>query len=172
MRLRKGYLQTGKVNGRVDMIYIGIDPGKQGAIGMIGVNIDYRCSDIPLLCNKEIDSKFIRENILNDLPKKVICFVEKAQAMPQQGVVSTFKYGMGYGKILAVLEILKIPYQEISSQKWKRHFNLIKKDKRESVAVAKKLFPDIEYQTKRGRLLDGRAEAILIAEFCRRTYEK
>ena len=155
------------------MIYIGIDPGKQGGIGIRrspDYHVLYTVYDMPVLVNGEIDGNEIYRIVKSNRFGRVFCFVEKAQAMPQQGVVSTFKYGMGYGKILAVLEILKIPYQEISPQKWKKHFNLIKKDKKESVAVATKLFPKVEFKTKRGRLLDGRAEALLIAEFCRRTY--
>ena len=154
------------------MIHIGIDPGKQGAIGIIELNdvVDFKIFDMPLLFNKEIDGNEIYKILGVYLYEKPVCFIEKAQSMPAQGIVSVFKYGMGYGKLLACLEILKIPYQEISSQKWKKHFSLIKKDKRESVAVAKKLFPEIEFETKRGRLLDGRAEALLIAEYCRRVY--
>jgi len=156
------------------MNYIGIDPGKQGAIGIIELNnkVEFKVFDMPLFCNKEIDGNKIYEIFSVYLYENPVCFIEKAQAMPQQGVVSTFKYGMGYGKILAVLEILKISYQEISSQKWKKYFSLIKKGKKESVTIAKKLFPEIEFETKRGRLLDGRAEALLIAEYCRRVYRE
>lgn len=151
-------------------LIIGIDPGKKGAISIITEYGKYEVFDMPLYPNGEIDGYAIYKCLEKSfaLDYDSFCFIEKSQPMPKQGVVSVFNYGAGYGKLLAALEILKIPYQEIRPQKWKKYFSLIKKDKKESVSLAMKLFPDIEYTTKRGRLLDGRAEALLIAEYGKR----
>src|SRR4030042_6178285 len=128
--------------------FIGIDPGKQGAIAIIsettGEYIYFH--DNPLTAGREMNGKAIYEvlkiymekvnNIIN-----VVCFIEKAQAMPKQGVVSVFNYGKDYGIIIGVLQALRIPYQEIHAAKWKKEFALIKKDKIDSVDTAVKLFP-------------------------------
>ena len=93
--------------------------------------------------------------------------------MPGQGVKSMFNYGKSYGAVLASLDISKVPYQEIQPQRWKKEFNLIKKTKYDAAAVAAKLFPDLPkyiFYGPRGGLLDGRAEALLIAEYGRRYF--
>lgn len=154
----------------IDKYYIGIDPGKKGAIAIIDQDMKLINSyEMPLTASKEIDSKEIF-NILGSYSiihtTKII--LEHAQSMPSQGVKSMFNYGRGYGKLQAVIECLEIPYIEIKSQKWKKEFNLIKKDKKDSVLVAHKLFPKEVFQTPRGRLLDGKAESILMAEWGRR----
>lgn len=146
--------------------WIGIDPGKKGAISLITFKGRYETWDMPVLPNGEIDSRAIYD-ILYQF-ENIKCVLEKSQPMPQQGVTSVFNYGRGYGKIQSILEILKIPYAEIRPTQWKKEFGLIKKDKKQSVTLAKKLFPGAELVTPRGRLIDGRAEALLMAEYGRR----
>lgn len=152
------------------MIFIGIDPGKQGAIGIIFAGNRYKVIDMPLCSDTSIDAVAFQDSV-KPCFKDTFCIIEKAQPMPKQGVVSVFNYGKGYGKIISVLECLKISFQEIRSSKWKKEFEL-SSDKSKSVAMAKKLFPDLSFTTPRGRLLDGRAEAMLLAEYARRIYNK
>lgn len=150
------------------MIYVGIDPGQKGAIAFIKNNsiIIY---DMPLFSNKEIDG--IKTSDIFFTEGGDFCILEKAQTMPQQGTVSMFKYGMSYGIIKGVLYSFEISFQEVPPQKWKKEYSL-SKDKAESIATAKKLFPDckIDFRTCKGRMLDGRAEALLLAEYARRQY--
>jgi len=172
------------------MIYIGIDPGKSGCITAIICNTKGKecfMHDMPLLPEKGIDSLALFWN-LNKLKEKdnVYCYIEKVQPMPKQGSVSQVTYGIGYGKLLAVLEILKIPFKEIRPVVWKKEFGLLKRKvdnndkkvmkKQKKIASVEKvieLFPMLkkEFYTKKGRLLDGRAESLLIAEYCARTYK-
>lgn len=161
----------------IDVGYIGIDPGKAGAIAIInssGAVLSF--IDMPLTATKEIDGEaiysFFKKNFDVYNKERYFCILELAQAMPQQGVVSVFNYGKGFGKIQSVLEILKISTQEIRPMAWKKEFSLVKTDKVESVAKAVKMFPEVEFFTKRGRMLDGLAEAFLLAEFCRRKHNK
>lgn len=155
------------------MTYIGIDPGKKGALAFI-TEEGVRVHDMPLDADDRIDAQgiwiLITSRVVNS--KFSVCFLEKAQAMPGQGVTSTFNYGVEYGAIRAALQIACVPFQEIHPMKWKKEFTLIKKEKADSVAVARQLFPDVPLvREKRGGgdiLLDGRAEALLLAEYCRR----
>jgi hypothetical protein len=175
--------------------YIGIDPGQKGAIAILHSDkktIDYY--DMPLLPNGEIDERGIEE-ILTNLVSP-FCTLEKAQTMPGQGSIGGFNYGVGYGTIKTTLRFMRIPFQEISPMKWKKEFSLIRaKDKKikgmskeekaayksrekklskeESATKVLELFPEIkrdDLYTERGRLLDGRAEAILICEYGRRIH--
>ncbi len=143
---------------------IGIDPGLNGGIAFIS-NL---CSinsviDMPQIADEsEIDSREIAMFIKQNMPDVV--YIEKAQAMPQQGVVGVFNYGKGYGKIIAACEIIGCAIKFVRPAIWKKHFSL-SRDKIESVALAQQLFPNFEYETARGRMLDGRAEALLIAKY-------
>jgi crossover junction endodeoxyribonuclease RuvC len=149
-------------------VFIGIDPGQKGAIGCI-FPLTAQVHDMPEFIGFDL-YWMLRHIQIKD--KNIFCILEAAQAMPKQGVTGVFSYGVGYGKIKAVLEILKISFQEVHPAKWKKEFSLIGKDKKDSVKVAKQLFPYLDYETERGRLLDGRAEAMLLAEYGRRLYEK
>jgi crossover junction endodeoxyribonuclease RuvC len=160
------------------MFFIGIDPGKKGGIAFI-TPFDIQTIETPINAEKEIDVSAINTLLaLNIIIKvkhnnEIFCCIEKSTAMPKQGVVSMFKYGVTYGKLLAILEILNIPYEEISPQKWKKEFSL-NSDKRRSIITAQKLFPSMkgQFTTARGRIKDGAAEALLLAEYARRKYNK
>lgn len=94
--------------------------------------------------------------------------IEKAQSMPGQGVSSTFKYGVSYGKLLGMLELMGVGVVEISPQKWKRHHDLIGADKAASRDKACELFPGCREQFDRVKDTH-RAEASLIANWLRTT---
>lgn len=145
-------------------VYVGIDPGKRGAIGMI-LNDNYYVYDMPLLPNGEIDA-FTVHGFLIEESYNMFCVIEKAQAMRNQGVTSMFTYGKGYGEVVAALKIAKISFIEVHPIKWKKYFSL-NNDKKRSISMAMNLFPDIEYYGKKGGRKDGRAEAILLAEYAR-----
>ena len=155
------------------MTYIGIDPGKKGAVAFITEHGE-SVHDMPLDADGRIDAQGLLILITSKVAaaQSSMCFLEKSQAMPGQGVTSTFNYGAGYGAIRASLQIACIPFQEIHPMKWKKEFALIKKEKADSVAVARQLFPNAPLvREKRGggeMMLDGRAEALLLAEYCRR----
>lgn len=158
-------------------IYFGVDPGQRGGIVAIDVRLGQETvfsSGMPLLPDGTLNADEIRCIFSKDnLPGSTVCYIEKAQPMPKQGVVSVFNYGKGYGMILACLQVLKIPYQEIPAAKWKKEFSL-NRDKGASISCAMKLFPSIPpetFFTPRGRMLDGIAEALLIAEYARRHYK-
>ena len=145
-------------------IFIGIDPGKSGGIACIdtesGICYTEPYSDKGLIdmCSLECRNG-----------KNVVCCLEKVGARPGQGVVSMFNFGQSVGYIKGVLEAYRIPYQEITPQKWKREFGL-NSDKAASAAVCQKLFPDIPLlATPRCKKPhDGMAEALLMTEYARR----
>lgn len=94
--------------------------------------------------------------------------VERAQPMPKQGSVSGFSYGQHFGTFEAVAACLKLPYITIRPNEWKRSMGL-SSDKTSSIIEAERLFPSVELIPPRCRKpSDGIAEALLIAEYCRR----
>lgn len=145
-------------------VFIGIDPGKKGGIAVI--DIDNDISFTAPYSNEYLISLLMSISQNN---REAVCCLEKVGAMPGQGVVSMFSFGQSVGYIKGVLEAFKIPYQEITPQKWKREFGLTS-DKAASAEVCRKLFPEISLLAtpKCKKPHDGMAEALLMAEYARR----
>lgn len=160
--------------------FIGIDPGKDGCLAILG----YR--ETPILvpfseteyANQLRRFDFCRTEAEKDLeaimhvPKTgVFCVVEHVNAMPGQGVTSCFSFGRNFGFILGLLTAFRIPYELVRPQKWKREFSCTS-DKNTSIEVAQRLFPDVDLRrTPQCRKPhDGVAEALLMAEYARRTH--
>ena len=150
-------------------VYVGIDPGKTGAIAILHYPKNSR-EDVTTV-ETVFDVSFHETEDLEwdpgliDFVEVFVC-IEKAQAMPKQGVVSMFNYGKSYGTIIGLLRALRKPYQEVSPRTWKKEFSLTH-DKKESVAMAIKLFPGVADKLKLVKH-HNRAEALLIAEYARR----
>lgn len=146
--------------------FVGIDPGKKGGIAVIDIKDDF-VSSVPY-DNKELID-LCREISFSGKTDHIVCCLEKVGAMPKQGVVSMFTFGQGVGYIKGVLESFRIPYQEISPQKWKKEFGL-NSDKSASAEVCGKLFPEtcLLSTPKCRKPHDGMSEALLMAEYARR----
>lgn len=157
-------------------VSIGIDPGKDGCLAILG----YR--DAPILVPfdeteyanqlRRIDSaqRFVSPSTTADEPKvEVFCVVEHVNAMPGQGVTSCFSFGRNFGFILGLLTAFRIPYELVRPQKWKKEFSCTS-DKNTSIEVAQRIFPgvDLRRTPRCSKPHDGKAEALLMAEYCRR----
>lgn len=147
------------------MIYIGIDPGKSGALAVLyddwGDNVVVRIVSFD-------DTEYT--STLRDLSgQRVKACLEHVGPMPGQGVTSMFNFGQNFGYIKGLLEALQIPYELVRPQKWKKEFG-ITGDKNSSIEVCKRLFPFAQLRrTDRCRKDDdGKAEALLMAEYARR----
>lgn len=103
---------------------------------------------------------------------KCYCVLERVHAMPGQGVTSMFNMGENYGFIQGFLSANKIPFELITPQKWKREYG-VTADKNTSIAVCQRLFPNVDLRRNpKCRVAhDGKAEALLIAEYGRRHYK-
>ena len=147
------------------MVYIGIDPGKNGGIAIIGILGQY--SVYPF--SEELLISRLGSYAQLNIP--CICTLEHVHAMPKQGVSSTFNFGMNFGFIQGVLKAYRIPYELVTPQKWKKEFSCTS-DKNTSIEACKRLFPDVNLKkTERCKKdHDGMAEALLMAEYGRRHY--
>ena len=149
------------------MVYIGIDPGKNGGYAIIDTGSG-RTETTPWDDHRfKLDMNFLSSAY--DQANEIRCCLEKVGAMPGQGVTSMFSFGMGYGFIQGVLTAFGIPYQLVPSQTWKKEFSL-NSNKQTSIEVCQRLFPEVNlYRTERCKKPhDGMAEALLMAEYARR----
>ena len=154
--------------------FIGIDPGAKGAIATIYPDGTVTIIDMPtedvVYCNSiisEVQSRFEGDGDYNNC-----VFMENVHALPRQSTVAGFTFGKNVGKAeLYATSMLCYPGDKlikVTPQKWKKFFNLTK-DKKESILLAKELFPSVAHLLTASK--DGRAEALLIAEYGRRNYD-
>ena len=142
------------------MIYIGIDPGKSGAMAIIDGD---EIKVIPFGPKEYICA------LAGLMDRKAVCCLEHVSAMPRQGVTSTFNFGENFGWIQGILDAFGVSYELVRPVKWKREFS-VTADKNSSIAVCKRLFPDVSLKRTERCVKDddNLAEAILLAEYARR----
>lgn len=171
------------------MIVGGIDPGLDGALSFFdmttGGHVVYSMPTFEVevrakgqilkkikgkkKIKRYIDRKALARIMWEELyGKDAYVIIEQQGMRPDQSAQSTMKTGVGYGCLLMGLDMLGVPYEEISPQKWQKHFGISNDTKGDSVRIAERLFPKVELRTERGRALDGRSDACLIMEYGRR----
>lgn len=142
------------------MIYIGIDPGQKGAMAII-----WKHGAIEIV---PFSSEGYRDALAECPPMECRCCLEHVHSMPKQGGRSTFNFGANFGIIQGMLIYGRFPFELVAPQKWKKEFS-VTKDKNTSIAVCKRLFPNVALRRTFGRKDDdGYAEALLMAEYARR----
>jgi len=166
-------------------LIVGIDPGLSGAVAVVW-NDDgtlQSVTDIPTMGTHKkrmvdgIALSILLESLV--LPKAASMaeristsplgsfigevVLEQAQAMPRQGVSSTFRFGMAYGQIIGVLHSLRLPVTYVTSAKWKRSAGL-DADKENSRRKAIETFPAMAGHFSRKKD-HNRAEAALLARW-------
>lgn len=143
------------------MRFLGIDPGGSGAV--VALAGQYTFEDGSRIAVQRLDST---EKDVSDFIKEhsheTFAYLERAQSMPKQGVVSSFKFGVSYGFLRGCLVSHGIAFEEIGPRKWQTALGCLSGgDKNVTKARAQQLFPGI-------KVTHHIADALLIAEFCRR----
>jgi len=124
---------------------------------------------------KEYDIKGMKHLVsrLDYLDQFVV--LEKQQAYPKQGSVSTFKTGYGYGLWAGILSALNLDYVTVHPRVWQKQLipGVAGETKQRSIAKAHELFPDVSLRlSSRHRVdHDGLSDALLLAEWGRRNYK-
>lgn len=148
--------------------YIGIDPGAHGAVAII-YGDSVALFD---LTNNIEDYWYKMYNLEGD-----VCYVEDVYGRPGQSCAAnnTFMKLAGYAELLGFSIAEK--FNKVTPSVWKKYFGLTgvkgetkTQKKHRSIELAKKLFPSVAGELTASK--DGRAEALLIAEYGRQQYEK
>ena len=149
------------------MTYVGIDPGFSGAWGMINHMGEYiSCGDMHHT-DKHIETRLVWSEMLQALDRQDCeVVVESVHSMPGQGVSSSFKFGVAFGGAIALAERFNCPWHLVTPQSWKKSLKLTS-DKQQSLDMARQLWPTAPLDRKKD---NGRAEALLLAEWLRRQY--
>jgi Holliday junction resolvasome RuvABC endonuclease subunit len=144
--------------------YMGIDPGKSG--GWAVLNQDGSV----LKVGKNSAVKELREQLDS---RNMRIMLEKVWSSPQMGVVGAFSFGESFGYLQGLLFGRVYEPHIVTPQYWQREMGLIQKGRKQgegdaakknaNKAMAQKLFPNQE-------ITHAWADALLIAEYCRRVY--
>lgn len=142
------------------MTYIGIDVGQSGSV----------CAMTPtgMIAHKMPES----DKDLLDLLKSVMfsndgkstAMLECVNAMPKQGVTSSFHFGEGYGKLQMALLAAEIPYEKVRPQKWMKALGCLTGGNKNITKIfAQQLYPHI-------KVTHGIADGMLLATYCQRKH--
>lgn len=151
------------------MIYLGVDPGANG--GIAAVYPDQ--GSMKLLNLKSATERDVFSFLLDAAPPgRSYCVLEKPAGAPgQRNLSGLTKLHDSVGFLRGLLVARGVPFDFISPQSWQRVYGLLRKDKAETDTAkknrhkqaAERLFPEV-------KVTHAVADALLLADFCRRTY--
>lgn len=154
---------------------IGIDPGLKGGICLAWEHRNWEAMPMPvvgggidlvqlkLIMNQQI------HHVLDRLPATLVV-IEKVHSMPKQGVVSSFKFGDGFGSLKTACVFLDLPFILVTPQRWKKvvlaGYNW-KGNKDASIVWVKQRYPAVSLRpTERSRVdSHGLADAVCLAQY-------
>lgn len=156
--------------------YIGIDPGLSGAVAAIWPDGVVQVWDTPVVTVRKSRRDYLTADMATILrnvqgnSESVMAMVERGIPMPRQSSSTTYTTGRGGGLWEGILAGLGIGYELVAPRDWKKKIGLpVGADKGASRLLAQRLFPQSAKLFSRVRD-DGRAEALLMAEYLRRQY--
>jgi crossover junction endodeoxyribonuclease RuvC len=151
---------------RFSRCYVGIDPGQSGGIAVVAYDPNKNCFELTSAVPMPKTERDVYDGVEFCCNLSSAAAVEKVHSMPQQGVASSFKFGMGYGFLRGCLIARGITMEEFTPQYWQKFLRIPSRKKTETKsqfknrlkAVAQRLFP------KEGKSISlATADAILIA---------
>ena len=145
---------------------LGIDPGLSGAFAIVDDATPVEWTPAPRMGDKgDIDWAQVYDWLsVHQIDYAVI---EKVGAMPGQGVSSMFRFGLATGGAHAVVQALKIPYELVTPQRWKKAMlpDMDRSSKDVTGVYLKRRFPTHDFRaSERARKPhDGICDAVCMA---------
>lgn len=157
------------------MIYIGIDPGLTGAVAAIlAMDGEIQVCEMPVMMNAlaakrgrkrmQVSPHALAERLAEFQRNESVVFLEYTQC-GMKGAIANYSLGHSSGIIMGVLAAMGFRYEVVRPQEWKKEFGLLRTQKEASRTVAQQLFPHVDLSRRKD---DGKAEALLLAEWGRR----
>lgn len=150
------------------MLIAGIDPGTNGAIAVL----DSESPDsVALLDLKKQSTTDIWDwliRVQGTKPHPHIIWIEDVHSMHGMSAKSNFGFGKNVGMITTIAELTWDEVKTVTPKIWQKYIGVTVKGKaikKEVAEIAQVLYPNAELHGKRGGLLDGRADALMIAYY-------
>ena len=145
----------------MDKIYIGIDPGKAGAICFL-MGDDIKTFKCPATTHDMAEELILSQNI-----RKCTAIVEKVHSFPGQGVRSVWTFAENYGTWLGILSALHIQYKLITPVTWMKFYSVPRMERKDRKNYLKQLAQQM-YPDHKVTLYN--ADAILLANYLKKTH--
>lgn len=144
------------------MRILGVDPGRRGALALLDGPVA-KVRDMPLL-GDDYDAIAIRDLLLEWRPTHAM--IERTRAHPGMSRHAMHELGYGSGLLYGIILTAGVAVSRAAPSTWKRAMQ-VPANKNEARRIATEMFPAL------ARYLhlvahDGRAEALLLAEYGRR----
>jgi Holliday junction resolvasome RuvABC endonuclease subunit len=142
------------------MVVAGIDPGNKGCICILN-NADAVFADFHKNSLAELYS-FILNNKVEQI------WIEDVHSLYGMSAKSNFNFGRNLGMVQALAEISVGSYSQVPPKVWQAAVGITAKGKaiKNQVAeIAINLYPSVDLLGKRGGLIDGRSDALMIAHY-------
>ena len=158
------------------MNYVGVDLGLNGAIALIQDG-DVTLWDMPVFevrkgikTKRHYDIPAIKTIMAQFKAESSLICIEDGQAMPGQGSVSMMSIGRGLGTWEGLLTGMGLPYRLVHPKTWQKGVGFVTGNpKGQAYEIACRLYPHLKFKTKRGKIIDGRCDAVLIATYIKNT---
>jgi len=157
-------------------VVLGVDPGFSGALAWYNTTTERIVAVVPMPVRTnsggvfdtkirvELDVQRLCHELRVSLPSLAV--VERVNASPQMGVTSAFRFGEGFGVLTGALAALDIRTVYAYPSAWKAGMGL-SADKKESVKLAVRLFPEWSARFLQDKASGDLAEAALLAYYGR-----
>ena len=159
------------------MLIAGIDPGVYGAIAVLDSENPDSVALLDLKKKNIIDIwEWLQDKRRGQwydwdlkIQAKIIIWIEDIHSMYGMSAKSNFSFGKNLGIVTAITEIFtELPPNTVTPKVWQKYVGVTAKGKaiKQQVAkIAQYLYPQAELHGKRGGLLDGRSDALMIAYY-------
>lgn len=155
------------------MRMLGIDPGKSGGAAVVkfdrhGMPILEEHMRMPLITEGKrdlVDTRGLGRGLGLSTVSINVVVLERVNAMPKQGVSSSFNFGRHTGAVEGLALALGKPIHWVSPSQWKKGLGL-SSDKRASLDLARLTFGDMKIWDTLAN--DGCAEAALMTVYAYR----
>lgn len=147
--------------------FMGVDPGLSGGYAII----DAIGTVIEVVKTPETPKDYM-EKLKNYSDKKIFCVIEQVHSMPQNGSKANFTFGWVVGVLESVLTFTQIPFEQSSPQKWMKYMGMKKDKSEEKTQYKNRLKEKAQQLFPKEKVTLWNADALLIAEYCRRNYSK
>ena len=150
-------------------VVVGIDPGLSGGVCRLSSRVSFESIAVPMpVIGNQIDGRQLAALLVG----ADLVAIEHAQAMPKQGVSSTFRYGQGFGTLIGVCEGLGLAYRLVKPRMWQTAVigTGAGDTKQRSAEHVHRLYPWVDLLPGRMRKPhDGIADAVCIAEWAKKS---
>lgn len=161
-------------------IFVGVDPGLTGAIGIIDqdsrpigvIDVRTRQRTKNSAIKREFDARAtadqVTDRLVNYVEHQWFGAIEMPFTIPGGNIMGAASLFQTYGGLMAMMAMMEVDVDTIRPAEWKKGFGLTK-SKDYSIEVARQLWPTVNLSMKKHH---NQAEALLIAEFARLTWKR